>query len=144
MSIGIVLWCLVISSMMIQDGFLYIIYYFHFIKGALSCHNKNSLNYNKLNNCRLVEGIHMRCKKSIIWKFRECMTIDDMMVKYKDKYCCIKKYLPSKPIKWGIKIWCMINVRCKLMSNFKVYCRKRKVVHSEEFIGLNCLKKREA
>lgn len=32
-------------------------------------------------------------------------TADEMMVC--GKYCAIRSYLPNKPNKWGIKVWCL-------------------------------------
>jgi hypothetical protein len=31
-------------------------------------------------------------------------TVDDMMVRYKGKYCPARQYMPKKPIKWGLKL----------------------------------------
>lgn len=41
------------------------------------------------------------------WNLGKFVTVDKMMVMYKGKYCSIRQYLPNKPVKWGVKIWCL-------------------------------------
>jgi hypothetical protein len=55
----------------------------------------------------------------LLWDSVPCegaLTIDELMVSYKEKFCCIYQYLPSKPIKWGIKIWILCNVVPKYIN----------------------------
>jgi hypothetical protein len=47
-----------------------------------------------------------------------------MMVRYKRKYCPARQYMPKKPIKWGLKLWCLACATSKFIYNFDVYCRK--------------------
>lgn len=42
-----------------------------------------------------------------IWNVVKYLTIDEMMVTYKGKFCTIHQYLPDKPCKWGLKVWCV-------------------------------------
>jgi hypothetical protein len=51
-------------------------------------------------------------------------TIDEMMIRYKGTYCPLRQYMPQKPQKWGIKIWCMACSFTKYVWNFAVYCDK--------------------
>jgi hypothetical protein len=46
-------------------------------------------------------------------------TMDEMMVRYKGKYCPAWQYMPKKPIKW-----CLACVASKFIYNFDVYCGK--------------------
>jgi hypothetical protein len=54
-------------------------------------------------------------------------TIDEMMVRYKGSYCPIRQYLPMKPEKWGIKIWCLADSINKYVYDFDVYMGKSNV-----------------
>ena len=55
------------------------------------------------------------------------------MIFYKGIYCPLHQYMPQKPQKWGIKIWCMAYSVTKSLWNFAVYCGKNedneKVTH---------------
>jgi hypothetical protein len=44
------------------------------------------------------------------------------MVWYKGKYCPTRQYMPKKPIKWGLKLWCLACAASKFIYNFDVYC----------------------
>lgn len=54
-------------------------------------------------------------------EYGRIVTSDEMIVRYKDKYCCIKQYLPNKPEKWAIKVWCLIDVVDKYAWACDVY-----------------------
>jgi hypothetical protein len=68
----------------------------------------------------VVEKIRDNCKK--VWNLGKYFTIDEMMVGYKGSYCPARQYLPNKPTKWGIKIWCLADSMTKFVYNFEVYC----------------------
>lgn len=42
------------------------------------------------------------------------------MVKFKGRLS-FRQYLPSKPIKWGVKIWSLCESESGYMANFQVY-----------------------
>lgn len=49
------------------------------------------------------------------------VTVDELMVGYKGKYCPIQQYLPKKPTKWGVKIWCLADASTKYVYTWDVY-----------------------
>ena len=50
----------------------------------------------------------------------ECVTVDESMVKFKGRLG-FRQYLPSKPIKWGIKVWSMCESSTGYAYNLQVY-----------------------
>ena len=62
--------------------------------------------------------------------FSECyrpgknMSIDEAMVASKGR-THLKQYLPSKPIKWGFKIWTIAESSTGYISDFDIYTGKR-------------------
>ena len=62
--------------------------------------------------------------------FSECyrpgknMSIDEAMVAFKGR-TPLKQYLPSKPIKWGFKIWTIAESSTGYISDFDIYTGKR-------------------
>jgi hypothetical protein len=88
--------------------------------------NRNSPNFDKVAQCRwLIDVIRRACKS--IWRLGAYCTIDEMMVRYKGTYCPIWQYLPMKPEKWGIKIWCLVDSITKYVYDFDVYMEKSNV-----------------
>lgn len=55
------------------------------------------------------------------WNLGQFVTVDEMMVWYKGKYCPIWQYMPNKPTKWGIKVWCVADASQKYVYDFEVY-----------------------
>jgi hypothetical protein len=47
--------------------------------------------------------------------------VDEMMIGYKGSYCPARQYLPQKPQKWGIKVWCLVDSTSKYVYDFEVY-----------------------
>jgi hypothetical protein len=35
--------------------------------------------------------------------------------------------MPKKPIKWGLKVWCMVDSKSRFVVDFDVYCGKNHV-----------------
>jgi hypothetical protein len=46
------------------------------------------------------------------------------MVRYKGTYCPARQYMPKKPEKWGIKVWCLADSITCYIANFDIYCGK--------------------
>jgi hypothetical protein len=57
--------------------------------------------------------------------------VDEMMVRYKGKYCPARQYMPKKPIKWGLKLWCLACAASKFIYNFDVFCGKNSTAMEE-------------
>ena len=51
------------------------------------------------------------------------VTIDESMVKFKGRLS-FRQYLPSKPIKWGVKVWVLAESTTGYVSRFQVYTGK--------------------
>ena len=69
-----------------------------------------------------MNGIRNWCKA--VWNLEKTCTIDEMMIWYKGTCCLICQYMPNKPEKWGLKVWCLACSASKYVSNFEVYCGK--------------------
>ena len=52
------------------------------------------------------------------------MTIDETMVRYKGTCCLATQYMPKKPVKWGLKVWCVADSKSKFIWDLEVYCGK--------------------
>ena len=58
------------------------------------------------------------------WKLEQLITIDETMVRCKDKYCPMGQYMPKKLIKQELKVWCTIDGNSKFIYDFDVYYEK--------------------
>jgi hypothetical protein len=112
--------CRVISSCMSRNRFEIITSCLHIVDDSGQPANRRDPNYDKLVKTRwLLEEVRLRCQQN--WQLGQMVTVDEMMVRYKGKYCPIRQYMPKKPCKWDIKVWCIADVVKKYVWQFQVY-----------------------
>lgn len=51
------------------------------------------------------------------------VTVDEMLVGFRGR-CKFKMYLPSKPVKYGLKVQCLVDARTHYIYNAYIYCGK--------------------
>ena len=84
--------------------------------------HKEDLGYDKISQIRwLVNCIWEQCK--LVWCLGKHLIVDEMMINYKRTYSIIHHFMPKKPKKWVLKVWCLACSISKYVSNFKIYCR---------------------
>jgi hypothetical protein len=88
--------------------------------------DRSSGDFDKLVKLRwLLDEVRDRCKE--MWNLGDTVTVDEI-IQYKGKYCLMRQYMPKKPTKWGIKVWCLTDSELRYMWNFEVYCGANKGV----------------
>lgn len=69
------------------------------------------------------------------WKLGKYLIVDEMMIRYKGLYCPARQYMPKKPKKWSIKVWCLADSRSKYVFTFDIYCGAHtNVVQSDIYV----------
>jgi hypothetical protein len=58
------------------------------------------------------------------WIAGQHVTIDESMVKYMGRAVTFKQYMPAKPIKHGLKVFCLCCAYTGVMLSFKIYLGK--------------------
>jgi hypothetical protein len=113
--------------------------YLHITNLAKYVRDKELPGYDKLGQVRwLVNAIRDSCKR--VWKLGKFCTFDEMMIRYKGTYCPLWQYMPQKPQKWSIKVWCLACLVTKFVWNFTIYCGKEEVTSIVEPIARGELK----
>jgi hypothetical protein len=116
-------YCPVIASLLTQRRFLALRKCLHLTNPSEFVTDKSSPLYDQMHQCRwLLNVIRDACRA--LWNVGKMCTVDEMMVRYKGKYCPARQYMPKKPIKWGLKLWCLACAASKFIYNFDVYCGK--------------------
>nr|XP_022907230.1 piggyBac transposable element-derived protein 4-like [Onthophagus taurus] len=67
----------------------------------------------------ILDSFVNNCKNS--YNVSEYVTIDEMLHSFRGR-CSFVQYIPSKPAKYGIKIFAMCDAKSFYTSNFEVYC----------------------
>jgi hypothetical protein len=79
--------------------------------------------FDKIRQIRwLVDTIRAACKA--VWPLGKYLAIDEIMIRYKGSYSPIRQYMPNKPQKWGLKVWCIADAISKYVYDFAIYCGK--------------------
>jgi hypothetical protein len=128
---GSIYHCSTISKIMTRTRFKALTRCLHITNPTNYVRERDLPGYDKLGQIRwLIEIMQENCKK--LWKLGEFCTIDEMMIRYKGSYCPLRQYMPQKPQKWGIKVWCLACSVSKYVWNFSIYCGKSQVVRDEQ------------
>jgi len=73
----------------------------------------------------------MQEKSKLNWNLHLEVTVDELMVCYKGKYCPVHQYIPKKPTTWGIKIWSLASTQKQYVYDFNMYTSSMKcIVHT--------------
>jgi hypothetical protein len=59
-----------------------------------------------------------------VWQAGKDVSLDELMIKYCGRAVAFIQYMPAKPIKHGIKVFCLCCAATAVMLLFEVYCRK--------------------
>jgi hypothetical protein len=110
--------CPLISSIFTRARFQTITNCLHITNPADYVHEKGALGYDKMGQVRwLATAIYDAFKRE--WELGKYVTVDEMMIGYKGSYCPATQYMPKKPQKWGIKVWCLSDT--KYVYDFDIY-----------------------
>jgi hypothetical protein len=88
---------------------------------------KGSPSYDKLHKIQWLMD-KTSDKEKELWNLRKRNTVNEMMLHYKEPFCCICQYLPSKPEKWGIKFWCGADLKSKFAWTCNAYCGANTII----------------
>jgi hypothetical protein len=116
--------CPLISQSFIRERFMAIRKCLHITNPASYANvDRGDVGFDKIRQVRwLVDKIRDACKA--VWSLGKYLTIDEMMIRYKGSYSPIWQYMPNKPQKWGLKVWCLADAVSKYVYNFAIYCGK--------------------
>jgi hypothetical protein len=90
-------YCPVIANLLTQRRFLALRKCLHLSNPSEFVTDKTSPHYDKMHQCRwLLNVIWDACRA--LWNVGKMCTVDEMMVRYKGKYCPARQYMPKKPL----------------------------------------------
>jgi hypothetical protein len=60
------------------------------------------------------------------------MTVDELIIPYKGRYCQIRQFLRNKPIRFGIKVWAPTSSASRFVTDVSIYEEKGSMANLEE------------
>ena len=112
-----------IASIMPKDRFMNIITFFH------ACNNMNQRPVHDPTHDPAYKVNHFSKMLIRIWRhvYTPCreVSIDECLVPFKGRSKHLQ-YIPSKPHKWGIKVWCLSESGTGYVTNWSMYTGKLK------------------
>jgi hypothetical protein len=95
-------------------------------------------NHDKLGKVRwLVE--HFSATSQAQYNCERVVTVDEIMVPYKGRYCNIRQYMKGKPVKFGIKVWALASSQSWYVSNLIVYLGAGDQREESDLVGANAI-----
>ena len=96
---------------------------FRFLVQSIQFDDKGTRNdrikFDKLAPIRFIfDSFILNCKTH--YSLGEYVTIDEMLIAFRGR-CSFRMYIPSKPAKYGIKVFNLCNARTAYTSNLEVY-----------------------
>ncbi|XP_063231053.1 piggyBac transposable element-derived protein 4-like [Bacillus rossius redtenbacheri] len=70
----------------------------------------------------IFEAFNGNCKK--YYSMGEFMTLDEMLLSFRGR-CGFRMYIPSKPGKYGIKVFALVDAKMYYTYNLEIYCGKQ-------------------
>jgi hypothetical protein len=64
---------------------------------------------------------HFVLKSQALYNLEKEVTIDELIIAYKDKYCSLHQFMPNKPTRFGLKLWCLASSKSQYVYDVKVY-----------------------
>jgi hypothetical protein len=113
--------CDVINKNMTRKRYIALTRCLHITNPAMYVTDRNLAGYDKMGQVRsMVDMVRGRFKA--VWNLEKFLTIDEMMIRYKGTYCPAYQYMPKKPQKWGIKVWCLADSTLRYVYDIDIYC----------------------
>ena len=102
-------------------GFRDLSRYLHFADNT-TLSDRGSPNHDRLGKVRPVIT-HMERRFKDVYKPNNEVAVDEAMIKFQGR-SSLKQYMPMKPVKRGIKVWCLADSQNGFFSSFQVYTGK--------------------
>lgn len=132
--------CPLISKTMPYQRFRKISQYFHMNNDELMA-PRDSVEFDVLHKVR--PAVDVIKKFSVYYKPDRNLAVDEAMIKFKGRHY-IKQYMPNKPDKWGIKVWCLCESQTGYLVTGNIYLGKKECLNKDYLLGeqvvLNLLK----
>jgi hypothetical protein len=109
--------CPIISIAMQRTRFEAIVRCIHLVNNETMVTDQAAEGYDKIAKVRWLMEEFVRISQSLYNAERTC-TIDEIMVPYKGRYCAIRQYMKSKPVRFGIKLWDLASSQSRFVQSF--------------------------
>lgn len=130
--------CPWISQTMTRARFQMINRFLHVANNAEAV-NRGEPGYNPLFKVQpLID--HLKAKFAQWYYPRKCLSIDEAMIGFNGRLS-FKQYIPSKPTKWGIKVWEICESKTGFCLDFDVYTGKNREFQSRFGVGFDVVSK---
>ena len=111
-----------VADRITRDRFRDLSRYLHFADNT-TLTDRGSPNHDRLGKVRPVVTHLARTFKEVYDPHKE-VAVDEAMIKFQGR-SSLKQYMPMKPVKRGIKVWCLADSQNGFFSSFQVYTGKQ-------------------
>ena len=92
---------------MTQKRFEALTWCLHLVNNEVLVTDRGDPEYDKLAKVRWLCEAFTTMSQSLYNE--RVLTVDEIMILYKGRFCNIREYMKSKPVKFGVKVWALAN-----------------------------------
>lgn len=104
--------CPLISEAMPRKRFEAIIRCLHLVDNATVVTDWDDPAYDKLAKVRWLCKAFASMSQGL-YNNKRVLTVDEIMIPYKGRFCNIRQYTKAKPVKFGVKVWALANAESR-------------------------------
>jgi hypothetical protein len=112
--------CPLVSQAMSHSRFEAIMRCVHLVNNEDLIQDPKDRAFDKIGKVHWLLERYARISQSL-YNNERILTIDEIMVLYKGRFCNIRQYMKAKPVTFGIKLWAVVLARSRYISNAIVY-----------------------
>ena len=115
--------CRIIPSVMTMRRWEAIMRCLHLTDNEKLERNRTSLNFDKIGKVRMLLNHFVKTSQELYNLERE-VTVDELINPYKGKYCNFRQFMRDKPVRFGLKLWCLASSKSRYVYNLNVFLGK--------------------
>lgn len=85
--------------------------------------DRSSPNFDKIGKIRMLLNHFVKTSQALYNLERE-VTVDELIIPYKGKYCNFRQFMRDKPVRFGLKLWCLASSKSRYVYNLIVFLGK--------------------
>ena len=115
--------CRIIPSVMTMRRWEAILRCLHLTDNEKLERDRSSPNFDKIGKVRMLLD-HFVSTSQSLYNLERVVTVDELVIPYKGKYCNFRQFMREKPTRFGLKLWCLASSKSRYVYNLSVFLGK--------------------
>ena len=112
--------CRIIPSVMTMRRWEAILRCLHLTDNEKLKRDRSIPNFDKIGKVRMLLD-HFVSTSQSLYNLECVVTVDELVIPYKGKYCNFRQFMREKPTRFGLKLWCLASSKSRYVYNLSVF-----------------------